>query len=361
MRTVLLALLVGAVVQADEPLVVPVAMPLVRQVADQIELRGHVEAVSRVEIRPRVTGFIEKIHFTEGSAVKAGELLVEIDPRPYAAELAKAEAILAQSEARFKRCDLDLARAKELMKRQAISREEYEKILAEREEAQAGVAVAKAGLESARLMLGYTKLTAPISGRIGRRLVDVGNVVRADETLLATLVAENPAHVYFDLDEATVLRLRRAAQEKKAGAMTIGVGLPGEAGYARTAKVDFVDNRVNIEKGTLTLRAVLPNDDNLLVPGLAVRVRVTLGTPVPTVALPESALLSEGGKTYAFVVGDKDTLLRRAVVVGGRQGGFVLIKEGLTAKDRVVVEKVRELRAGVPVTFRDVTLPGERE
>jgi RND family efflux transporter MFP subunit len=179
--------------------------------------------------------------------------------------------------------------------------------------------------------------------------------------LLAGIVAEKPIHILFDIDEVTALRLRAAHEKKGQGDRPVGVALPTEAGYPRTAKIDFVDNHINPEKATLTVRAVLPNDDGKLLPGLSVRVRVPLGEPMPVLAVPETAILSEAGRNFAFVVGEKDTLQRRAVVLGPRLGKLVVVKEGLGEKDRVVVERVKELRAGVAVEFTPVTIPAPRE
>jgi RND family efflux transporter MFP subunit len=273
---------------ADPPPEVPVRQPLVREVTDYQDFTGRTEAVSQVELRARVSGFLDRVLFKDGADVKKGELLCEIDPRPYMAELQKAETRRAVEEAKLKRAEAEFKRAKALLPRQGISREDFDKIADDRAVAEAEVHAAMAECEAAKLNVAFTKVTAPISGRISRRLIDPGNVVRADETPLATIVSLDPMYVYFDVDERTALRMWRAAREGKAKAATelpVAMGLADEKGFPHRGKVDFADNRVDPKTGTLRMRAVLPNADGLLVPGLFVRVRLT--TSEPHKALPE--------------------------------------------------------------------------
>jgi RND family efflux transporter MFP subunit len=273
---------------AAAPPEVPVRQPLVREVADYEDFTGRTEAVSQVELRARVSGYLDKVLFKDGAEVRKGELLFEIDPRPYMAELQRAETHRAVSEAKLKQAETELKRATALLARQAISREEFDKIADDRAVAEAEVHVARAECEVAKLNLSFTKVTAPISGRISRRLIDPGNVVKADDTALATLVSLDPMYVYFDVEEGTALRLWRAAREgkaKRAAELPVAMGLADEQGYPHRGIVDFADNRVDPKTGSLRMRAVLPNADGLLVPGLFVRVRLT--TSGPHKALPE--------------------------------------------------------------------------
>src|SRR5262249_2337352 len=222
-------------------------------------------------LRARVSGYLDKVLFKEGSEVQQGSPLFAIDPRPYAAEVDRADAQLALAEAHLKRADADFERAKGQLAVKAISREEYDKFAGDRAEAEAGIHVARASRDLARLNLEFTKVLAPVSGRIGRRPVGPGALVRADDPPLATLVVADPLYATFPISERTALQLLRAAQEAKpqatpADKVPIVVGVGDEKDFPRRATLDFMDNRVDPQTGTLQLRAVLPNDQGLLLP-----------------------------------------------------------------------------------------------
>lgn len=243
-----------------------------------IILTGRTEAVVTVDLRARATGYLVKALFQDGTVVKQGDLLFEIDPRPYKAAFDAARAKVQLDDATLKFAQANTQRMQALMKTPGvISRQELDKALAEQEQAVANLQESKIKLDQAQLQLDFTMVRAPVAGRIGRRLVDPGNLVRADETLLATIVQTDPMAVFFDLDERTYLRLRRAVKEGNQKAVTdlpVSVALADEEGYPRKGKIDFVDNRVNPSTGTIRVRALLPNPDGLLVPGLFCRVRV---------------------------------------------------------------------------------------
>jgi RND family efflux transporter MFP subunit len=349
----LLSLLAAcAAASAAEPPEVTVATPAVREVTDHAEFAGRVEAAAVVEVRPRVSGYLDKVHFRDGAEVKKGELLFEIDPRPYEAELAKATAALAVAEARLQRAEAELKRAKALMTRQAMSQEEYDRILADRSEAEAGVVLAKAALAQARLTLGFTKVTSPMDGRVGRRQLDPGNLVRGDETLLATVVAVKPARVAFEVDEKTWLRLVRLAREGKAkpaeAGLPVEVGLADEDSFPHKGRLDFVDTRLDPKTGTLPARVVLEDGDGLL-PGRFARVRLAVGEPYKALLVPEEAVATEGGGASVLVVGDKGVVELREVVLGSRQGKSRVVSRGLGEDDRVVVGGPKGLRPGTAV------------
>jgi RND family efflux transporter MFP subunit len=245
------------------------------------DFTGRTEAPVTVDVRARVTGYLAKAAFKEGAEVKQGDALFEIDPRPYQAEVARTDAALAAAEAHVKRAEIDFKRAKALLDRSAISREEYDKLAGDLDEAKALVVVAKASRDIASLNLSFTKVAAPIAGRVGRRLVDPGNIVKADETTVTTIVGDDPMYVYFDMDERTYLSLRQAMRDGKIKVakmddLPVAVGLANEDGFLHKGKIDFVDNRVDAAKGTIRVRVVLPNADGLLVPGLFARVRLTM-------------------------------------------------------------------------------------
>jgi len=275
-------LLIVAAGAAADPPPKDNSRPATRAAADEAEhlFTGRTEAAATVDIRARVTGYLDKVSFKEGADVKQGDLLFEIDPRPYQAALAQADAALALAEAHVKRADSEFKRLKALLAQSAVSREEYDRAVSDVDEAKAGAVLAKASRDVANLNLSFTKITAPVAGRIGRRFVDPGNVVKADETTLTTIVGKDPMYVYFDVDEDTYLNLRRAVRDGKIKAgkleeLPVAVRLSGEEGFPHKGKLDFVDNRLDPAKGTIRMRAVLPNADGLLVPGLFAKARLT--------------------------------------------------------------------------------------
>lgn len=346
----LVALLASVAVAADEPPVVTYLTPTVRPGPDALVVAGRAEATSTVEVRARVTGYLDKVHVEDGAEVKQGDLLFEIDARPYRAELARAEAQLAASLARLTRADADLKRLKALDA--AVSRAELDRGVAVQAEAQAEVEAAKAAVELAKLHLGFTRITAPINGRIGRRLLDVGNLVRADETALAVL-AEDGIRVAFDVDERTLLRFRRANRDR----ITVGVGLSDEADFPRAGKVDFIDTRLDEKAGTLRMRATLEDPKRLLLPGMFVRVRLALPDAAkPQVFIQRRALVTDGPdwkRGFVYLVGEGDRIEKRNVVIGrpiprtGDITALVPIDQGLGEKDRVVLDP--EARSTPPV------------
>jgi RND family efflux transporter MFP subunit len=348
-------LLLASAAIADEPAAkapeVPVVRPVAREVTDYEEFTGRIEAASRVELRPRVTGYLQKAAFREGDEVKVGDLLFEIDPRPYKAALDRAQASLRQAEARVKVTEANMQRLKAMATRGGVAPEEVDKAAAEQAEAAAALQSAKASLEAARLNLDFTRVSAPIAGRIGQRLLDPGNLVMADNTLLATIVSRDPMYVYFEVDERAFLRLRRAAlnEKGKVDKMPVAVGLADEEGYPRRGVVDFVDNQVHAQAGTIRMRAVLPNKDDLLRPGLFVRVRLPLGAPYQALLIPAEAVLAEDGIKVVYVVNDKGVIEARTVELGRTQDGLRIVRRGLKAEDRVVVGRLQRLRPGKSV------------
>jgi membrane fusion protein, multidrug efflux system len=254
--------------------------PVVRQETNFETFTGRLSPVNSVELRARVSGYLDKVNFTDGSDVKKGDVLFEIDPRPYQAELDRANAALVLSEARLKRAETDLARAKALLGRGAVSQEEFDKVKADVDEAKAALMVAKATREVYALNLSWTKVTAPIDGRISRRLLDAGNLVKTDETTLARIITTDPINVTFDMDERTFLKLRTAMADGKLKAksladLPVAIGLANEKDFPHKAKIDFVDSQLDATTGAIHVRAVLPNTDGRLMPGLFARVRLT--------------------------------------------------------------------------------------
>jgi RND family efflux transporter MFP subunit len=340
---------------ADEPPAkppeVPVALPLVREVTDHEDFTGRTNAASSVELRARVTGYLLKSAFQEGAEVKQGDLLFEIDPRPYKAEMEKAQAEVLQAEAQLKAAEASFARARALHNQKIVGQDEFDKVAAERVVAEARLRAVKASLDVAQLNLDFTKVTSPITGQIGRRLFDPGNLVKADETILATVVSRDPIYVYFDVDERTYLRLRKAGLEgKRQGEkLPVQIGLADEKGFPHRGSVNFTNSQVDPNTGTLQVRAVLPNERGLLVPGLFVRVRLAVGEPYKALLIPEQAVMVEEGGRSVFVVTDKDVIERRQVVVGRDHDGLKVVIRGLRPEDRVVTGRLQGLRPGMTI------------
>lgn len=309
--------------------------------ADSDEITGHVEATETVELRARVSGHLDSVHFQAGQLVKAGDLLFTIDPRWYRAQfdLATARAEVAEHEAK---------RAEQLLAVQAISIEEAEARRARSAEAQAE-------LTTARLDLEHTEVRAPIAGRIARAYVTTGNLVSgspSDATLLTTIVTVGDAYVYADMDETTFLKFNRLTHENfggTGGRVPVELELADETGFPRRGYIESSDNRLNAATGSLTLRMVFPNADGALVPGLFARVRVPVGAPAPTLLISERAVETDQGQKFVLVVGTDRVASYRTVTLGGTVEGKRIVKEGLRPGDRVIVNGLLRVRPGMQV------------
>jgi len=348
---------------ASPPPEVTVIQPVVRDVIDYGDFIGRAEATQTVDIRPRVTGRLEKVFFKAGSIVQQGEMLFEIDSRPYQADMEKHAAEFQLAEARLKRLTVDLERVRKLLASAAISHEVLDRAEAERMEAEPALQAARAGLEKAKLQLDFTKVHAPISGRIGLPTVDAGNLVRADTTLLATIVSTDPVYACFSIDERTVLLLWRKAKENRGkdggkSALPVACALADETGYPRPGTLDAIDNHVDPATGVLHARILLPNADGLIIPGMSVRVRLTLSEPHKAVLVPERVVLSNQGNKQVVVVTAANVVERRGVKIGPLNDGMRIVKEGLAAGDNVVVGNALRLRPGMTVTVKKAESPG---
>ena len=337
-----------------------VSTPVVKDITDYEDFTGRTEAVASVEVRARVTGYLEKVHFKEGADVRQNDLLFEIDRRRIQAELARAEANVRQAEVRFKRLAADYERA--VRSRLAVSQEELEKIAGDRSEAEAAVGAAGATRDLAQLNLSYTQVRAPIGGRISRFYLDPGNLVKADETVLTGIVTTDPMHVVFDVDERTLLRVRRLVEAGKVKSardsrVTALAALSDEEGFPHQGVINFVDNHVDPNTGTLRLRGVFPNPKGIMSPGLFARVRVPLGEPAPAVLVAEQALGTDQGQKFVYVINDKDEAVYRRVTVGRPSDGLRVIAGGLSAGERVVVGGLQRVRPNAAVTPKAVGMP----
>src|SRR5947209_11774064 len=287
---------------------VTVAPAIGRDVADASEFTGHFESTNAVEVRPRVAGFIDRVGFVEGATVHQGDPLFTIDPRPYEAEVARAEAALEQARTRKGLADSELERAQRLASTQAISREELDSRVSGRAEGDAGIHAAEAAVRLARLNLEWTVVRAPISGRVGRAEVTAGNLVQAgapSPTLLTTIVALDPIYVYFDSDEQAYLKQMRATGTPNA---PVQIGLVNETGYPHEVKLEFVDNRVDQAAGTVRVRAVLPNPSHLFAPGLFARVRLASRESHAATLIQDQAVGTDQDRKFVLVLKSDSTV-----------------------------------------------------
>jgi RND family efflux transporter MFP subunit len=344
---------------------VTVSQPVVRDVVEWDEFTGRLEAVESVEVRARVSGYLQSVHFTDGAIVKKGALLFVIDPRPYQAELNRAKATLEQAIARYERTQKDFARAQQLVKSRAISAEEVDTRAADQREAQESVQAARAAVEATRLNVEFTEVKAPISGRIGRHLVTQGNLINggtAESTLLATIVSLDPIYCYFEADERSFLKYVRLSQTGERPSSRevrnpASLALANETGFPHQGYIDFVDNRLDPNTGTMTGRAVFPNPDPILTPGLFARVRIPGSGKYTALLLPDEAIGTDQTQRFVFVVDDQNTAAYRKVELGPIIDGLRVIRGGLQPEDWVIVNGVQRVRPGAKVETEPQTLP----
>ena len=346
-----------AKVVAPKPPEVFIAYPIHETVIEHEDFTGRIMAVNTVEIRARVSGYLDKVLFTDGADVKAGDPLFEIDPRTYKAEVDRAQATVSQAQAKLSRLKKQEERSKKLFSSKNISQEEHEAVGYDRAEAEAAVSVAQSDLELAQLNLGFTRVSSPLNARISRRLVDPGNLIKADETPLVNLVSLNPIYAYFDVDERTVLRMRRLIQEGKIKSardseVHIELALADETDFTLKGTINFVDNQIDASTGTLRVRAVVENPNLMLAPGMFVRLRIGIGAPRQALLVREEALGTDQGQRFIYVVNEKDEVVYRRVKVGWLTGGYRVIEDGIQATDRVIVTGLQRVRPGVKVSVK---------
>jgi len=355
-----LAALVGcdqAVPPAPPPPEVTVALPVVRRVVLYREFTGTTDAVESVEVMARVQGFLKTQHFKDGADVKAGELLFVIEPDQFEAQVAQRKAELEAAEADVKFAESELVRAEKLVKRGAITQAELEIKTANRDKAKASVELAKAALAESELNLSYTSVSAPISGRISRALPDVGSLVGPNENSLLTTIARlDPIHAYFNLTEVELLEATRRRKDqgndadKPAEKIPAFLGTGDSTDYPFEGEIDFIDNHVDPNTGTIEVRGVFPNVEKMLVPGMFVRIRVPVRARDDAVMVEERALGTDLGGKYLLIVGPDNVVEHRAVRIGPKDDKYRAIDEGLKPDERYVVVGVLRARPGLAVT-----------
>ncbi|WP_323120295.1 efflux RND transporter periplasmic adaptor subunit [Burkholderia alba] len=317
------------------------------------EFNGRVDAVDAVELRPRVSGYLQRLTYKEGDQVALGTVLFVIDQRPYRIALERADAQFERARAAALLAKTQLKRAETLIGSKAISQEELDSARATDAQASADLHAAAAAVDDAKLNLGFTEVRAPIGGRVGRALVTTGNLARADQTLLTTVVSQDPVYVYFDCDEQSYLRYnaqRANAKGPAIGANPVRIGLADEQGFPHQGTVDFLDNRLDPATGTIRARVKLPNADRAFTPGLYARVQLTSGYDQDALLVDDKAILTDQDRKYVYVVGPGDKALRRDVTIGRLIDGERLVKTGLRAGDAVIVEGLQKIfYPGAPV------------
>lgn len=334
---------------------VDVARVLVGPVTVKETFTGRLEAPETIELRPRVSGYIEEVAFEEGELVEAGELLFRIDPRPYEARAKSARAELDQARSQLQLADQEAARARQLMEKRAVSREEHDQRQAALARARAQVSMAEAALDTAELDLEYTRVTAPVSGRAGRALVTRGNLANADQSLLTTIVSVDPLHVYFDSNESDALGSLPLVDPS--ANTEVRVALAGQEDSPHVGRLDYIDNRLDAGTGTLTFRAELPNPEGLLRPGQFARVEMPVSRIDQAVLVDRKAVLTDQDRRYVYVVNGDNTVARRQVNTGREVDGLLVINDGLESGDRVVVNGTQKIHAaGMAVDPRVVAM-----
>ena len=352
---------VAAQPQAAQLPQVTVATAISRKVTEFDEFTGRFEAVERVEVRPRVSGYISSVNFTDGNEVKKGEVLFVIDPRPYVAERDRARAQLAQARSQLALAKSERERAAKLLGQRAISQEELDTRTAGDEQAQASVAAAKAALDSAELNVEFTRVTAPIAGRISRALVTSGNFVSNGQTPLTTLVSLDPIYVTFDGDEQAYLRYGKPVRTSAHGSSSearspVVVGLANESGYPHQGSMVFVDNALDPATGTIRSRALLDNHERQFTPGLFARIRLLDSAQHEAVLVNDSAIGTDQTVRYVLVVGAGNKVEYRPVQLGPVIDGLRVVQSGLTAGETIVVNGLQRVRPGAQVQAQHVAM-----
>ena len=338
---------------------VSVAPAVEREIVESESFSGRLEAVESVEVRARITGYIDSVKFKQGESVRKGDVLVQIDPRPFQASLASAEANLAAARARADLAKTELARTDQLVRDNAASRQELDQRNSALRDGEAAVRAAQAQVDRARLDLGFTRVTAPISGRVGRVEITAGNLIQGDvpnSPLLTTIVTTSPIYAAFEIDESVYLKY---GLNKPGARFPVGVGLANEEGFPHKATLVFVDNQVDITSGTVRARALVENKNGALTPGLYARVRLSdQARARKAVLINDRAIGTDQSKKFVLVIGADNKASYREVRLGRMVDGLRIIEDGLKAGELIVVNGIQRVRPGSTVAPQPANLDG---
>jgi RND family efflux transporter MFP subunit len=341
---------------APPPMPVTVALPIQQEVVDWDDFVGRFEAVQSVEVKPRATGYLQAAHFRDGQYVRAGQLLFTIDARQSQAALAQSQAQLARAQATLANARTELARSRTLAAQQAASTEEVEQRLAGVRTGEADVAAARAAIRTQQLNVGFTRVTAPISGQISERRVDPGNSVTADQTVLTTIVSTNPLHFAFEGSEALLLKYQRQGGGGRSGS-PVRIRLQDEATYVHAGTLDFIDTVVNTGAGTVRARAMVPNPTGFLKPGMFGHMRLSASQPYRALLVPDTAIVTDAARRIVYVVAKDGTVAARPVQLGPLVGNLRVVRGGLGPNERVVIDGVQRARPGQKVVPKPGRIP----
>lgn len=353
-------------VAADAPPLskVTVANPIPREVDEWDEFTGRLASVETVEVRARVSGFMEKVHFQEGADVKAGDLLFSLDARPFQAVVDRLEAELSRAKTRAELSRLEAKNADSLFKSRAISQEEYEQRTKQATESDQNVKAAEAALRAARLDLEFTEVRAPISGRISNARVTAGNLIvggGSSGSVLTTIVSLDPIYCYIEVDERSALKYRELyRQGKRESALfkkiPARMGLATDTTFPHVGTVDFVDNQLNPNTGTIRARCVFPNADKLMAPGFFARVQIPGSGKYEGMMIRDAAIGNDQGRSYVLLVDSKNTVVYRPIKIGPMIDGLRVVRSGLKADDRVIVNGMMAVRSGQQVNAESIPM-----
>jgi len=351
------------------PMEISVAVVPERDISEWDEYTGRLEAVETVEIRPQVSGYLQEVKFAEGKEVKKGDLLFQIDPRPFQAELNRVLAQVEQARTALELAQADQARADKLVATRAMSQEEYDQRLATQRTAAASLKAAEASVQGARLNLGYTRILSPIDGRVGRAEVTQGNLVSGGQggqaTRLTTVVSLQPMYAYFEAAEQDYNKYSDQARTGERPSSRdvrnpVRMAIGNETEFTHEGYMDFVDNRVDTSTGTLAARAVFPNPDRFMTPGMFVRVRLIGRATYKGALINDRAIATDQDRRYVLVVGDGDKVEYRAITTGPIVDGLRVVRNGVKPGDRIVVNGLQRVRPGMVVKPRIVPMEGEQ-
>jgi multidrug efflux system membrane fusion protein len=349
-----------AIAVADvRPADVDVAPVLVKRIRHWDEFNGQISAIGSVEIRPRVSGYVDRVDYKEGDEVRRGDVLFSIDPRPYQAAVNSATARLERARATVLLAQVRDQRSQTLVQTNAVSRDEADTRHATYLQSQADVLDAEAALALAKLNLEFTEVRAPIDGRVSRALLTVGNLAVADQSLLTTMVSQDPVYVYFDPDEHSYLRYRTEARQdpNNATALTVRVGLANEEGFPHVGKVDFLDNKVDRTTGSIRVRATLENRERAFTPGLYARVQVSNDNEEEALLIDDKAVLTDQDRKYVYVLGSGSKAQRKDIKPGRMSQGLRVVESGLAPGDKIIIGGLQRIYfSGAPVNPSEVSM-----